>query len=158
MLFTSSPGLKVIEDGVKCNTVAAIRLCSFQRMPNKRDFRFSQRYCWRFKCSGMWRPVTGWVQSGYKSPCLGLCVPHVVTRTAISEGHTIRPYFFDISVNHSAYLNTPQTWFVPQLSELPRYPATDGAPAHSARLPVRQYFASGAGMGRTWCVLFKSRT
>jgi hypothetical protein len=65
--------LKLLEGGVNCNTVTAIRLCSFQRMPNKRDFRFSQRYCWRFKCSGMWRLVTGWVQSGHKSPCLRLC-------------------------------------------------------------------------------------
>ena len=69
-------------------------------------------------------------------------------RTEISESHKIRPYFFDASVNHSAYLNTPQTWFVPQVSELSCYPATDGAQAHCA-LQLGQYLASGADMGRT---------
>jgi hypothetical protein len=144
--------LKLLEVGVNCNTVTAIRLFIFQSMPNKRDFRFSQRYCWRFKCSGMWRLVTGGVQSGHRSPCLRLCLHFVMTRTAISEDHTIWPYFFDTSVYHSAYLNTPQTWFVPQLSELSCCPATDSAPANCA-LPVRQYLANWADMGRTWCDL-----
>ena len=64
-----------------------------------------------------------------------------MTRTAISEGYTIRPYFFDTSVIRSAYLKTPQTWFAPQLSELSCYPATDGAQAHCA-LPVRKQLAN----------------
>jgi len=93
------------------------------------------------------------LQSGHKSPCLRLCVPHVTTRAAISEGHTIRLYFFDTSVNHSAYLKTPQTWFFPQLSELSCYPATDNAPPHCA-LPVRQNLANSADTGRTWCGLY----
>ena len=94
-----------------------------------------------------------YLQSGHKSPCLRLCVPHVTTRTAFSEGHTIWPYFFNTIVNHSAYLNKPQTWFVPQLSELSCYTATDDAPPHSA-LPVRQYLANSADTGRSWCGLY----
>ena len=155
--FHHHQALKLLEGGVNCNTVTGRRLCTCQRMSNKRDFRFSQRYCWRFKCSGMWHLVTGWVQSGHKSPCLRLCVLHVMTRTAVSEDHMIRPYFFDTSVNHSAYLNTPQTWFFPQLSELSCYPATDGAPAH-CDLPVRKHLANWADMGRTWCGLLQVQT
>jgi hypothetical protein len=84
MLFTSSPGFKVIVGRVNCNTVTAILLCSFQWMLNKRDFRFSQRYCWRFKC---WWEVTpcNWVSAEWSQVSVLQTVPHVMTRTAISE-------------------------------------------------------------------------
>jgi hypothetical protein len=45
-------------------------------------------------------------------------------------------YFFDTSVNHTAYLNTLQTWFVPQLRERGLEATAilqqEGAPAHCA--------------------------
>ena len=44
-------------------------------------------------------------------------MPETMSPSAISEDHTTRPYFFDTSVKHSAYLSTPHTWFLPQLSE-----------------------------------------
>jgi hypothetical protein len=75
--------------------------------------------------------------------------------------HLIGPYFFDTSV--TAYLNTLQTWFVPQLRERGLEATAvlqeDGAPAHCA-LQLENNLTTdsvddGLDVGLTWCGLLE---